>query len=425
MKISAIVFALATLSLTALAADLTGTWKAEFDTPRGLQKYTFTLKQDGASVSGKVAAELDGQKREAEVKEGKVAGDTVTFVEPLVVQDNELRVVYTGKVSDGSIELTRQVGEFGSTKAVAKLDPATVRPEPAAAPGGRRGPRGRANNPYQNVPPGPPMPVPPAVSMLRPTAEEVARINTDLTRYIASNASPERDLLKKYSSLLALQVPRVNPAICPAPSARGGRHDALVRLAQTGDFDLMFLGDSITDLWSTETDPFGNSGGKPVFDKYFAAMKVANFGVSGDTTQGILWGLQNGEGQGHKPKVVMLMIGTNNTGSFSAGEIAEGVGADVLELRKDFPDAKILLLAIFPRGTTPTDANRVKVEAVNRIIARLDDQQHVFFMNINAKFLDEKGGLIGFRPSDALHPVTEGYEIWASAVAATLRDLTK
>ncbi len=127
-----------------------------------------------------------------------------------------------------------------------------------------------------------------------------------------------------------------------------------------------------------------------------------------------------GECRGHKPEAVMLMIGTNNTGSCSGPEIAEGIGAIVLELRKDFPDAKILLLAILPRGACPADANRRKIEETNRIIARLDDQKHVLFMNINSRFLDDKGGLIGFR-SDNLHPVEQGYEIWASAVAPTLK----
>jgi lysophospholipase L1-like esterase len=116
----------------------------------------------------------------------------------------------------------------------------------------------------------------------------------------------------------------------------------------------------------------------------------------------------------------MPMIGTNNNGN-TAEEIAEGVGADVLELRKDFPDAYILLMAIFPRGTGPKDSGRLKMEAANNIIARLDDQKHVFFMNINRKFLDANGALIGFRPSDHLHPVPEGYEIWAASVAPMLK----
>jgi beta-glucosidase len=170
-----------------------------------------------------------------------------------------------------------------------------------------------------------------------------------------------------------------------------------------------------------EADPQGNPGGKRVFNKYFGDVKVANFGISGDTTQGVLWRLQNGEGKAHKPKAVMLMIGTNNTGGSSGAEIAEGIGAIVLELRKDFADAKIMLLAIFPRGAGPSDSNRRKCEEANKIIARLDDQKHVFFTDINSKFLNDKGGLIGFRTSDNLHPVEEGYEIWASTVAPTLK----
>src|SRR5438034_5809253 len=99
MKTHITLLILAVASLSALAADITGTWKAEFQTQRGLQKYTFTLKQDGAKVTGKASVERDGEKREAELKEGKINADTVTFVEPLKIQDNEIQITYTGKIS--------------------------------------------------------------------------------------------------------------------------------------------------------------------------------------------------------------------------------------------------------------------------------------------------------------------------------------
>ena len=101
------------------------------------------------------------------------------------------------------------------------------------------------------------------------------------------------------------------------------------------------MGDSITDFWRNADGPYA---GKPVLDKHFGQWKIANFGIAGDTTQGVLYRLQNGEGQGFSPKAIMLMIGTNNTARNTAAEIAEGVGAVVLELQKDFPQAKILLL---------------------------------------------------------------------------------
>jgi lysophospholipase L1-like esterase len=120
----------------------------------------------------------------------------------------------------------------------------------------------------------------------------------------------------------------------------------------------------------------------------------------------------------------MLMIGTNNTGPNTGPEIAEGVGAVVYELRKDFPDAKIHLLAILPRGAGPTDANRMKNDEVNKIIAKLHDGRNVFFKSINDKFLDAEGRLIGFR-ADNLHPNAQGYEIWATAVADQLKGWLK
>ena len=150
MKTRITLLTLAVCSLSALAADIAGTWKAEFRTQRGLQKYTFTLKQDGTSVTGKANVERDGEKREAELKEGKVEGDTITFVEPLKIQDNEVRITYTGKISGNEIKFTRKVGEFGSSEATAKRDGTTPKAEAAAtqttsanaatnAPEGRRG----------------------------------------------------------------------------------------------------------------------------------------------------------------------------------------------------------------------------------------------------------------------------------------------
>src|SRR4051812_22979564 len=109
MKTYITLLALAAIHYAASAADLTGSWKAEFDTQRGLQKYTFALKQEGANVTGKANVEREGEKREAELKEGKVEGDTVTFVELLKIQDNDVRITYTGKISGNEIKFTRAV----------------------------------------------------------------------------------------------------------------------------------------------------------------------------------------------------------------------------------------------------------------------------------------------------------------------------
>jgi len=268
---------------------------------------------------------------------------------------------------------------------------------------------------------GPPAPVPPEVAIPRPTLAELAEVNGAVKRFIDTDRSAVKPLLQKYESLLMLQPPRLNVAATYTQTAqrRGPRHEGFVEIAKQGNIDLLLHGDSITDWWVQ------GDANKAMFDKYFGGIRTANFAIAGDTTQGVLWGLKNGEGQGYQPKAVMLMIGTNNTISNTGPEIAEGIGAVVLELRQDFPQAKILLLAVFPRSV-PGDPVRDKIADINRIIARLADEQHVFYMDIGAKFLGADGYFLpdAFRP-DNLHPQAKGYEIWGEAVRDKLAALLK
>jgi enterochelin esterase-like enzyme len=133
MRSALTLVAFVAFSLPALAQDVAGTWKAEFDTQRGLQKYTFVLKRDGKTLTGKASVELDGQKREVDLKEGKIDGDTMSFVETIEIQDRELKITYTGKVSADGIKFTRQVGDFGSSEAVAKREDAKSEAQDNAA----------------------------------------------------------------------------------------------------------------------------------------------------------------------------------------------------------------------------------------------------------------------------------------------------
>lgn len=146
MKTLITLLAVAIFSMAARAADVTGTWKAEFDTQRGLQKYTFTLKQEGDKVTGKASVEMTDQKREAEFKEGKVQGDTVSFVEIINAQGNDLRITYTGKISGDEIKFVRAVGDFGKSEATAKREAAKAS---AQAPAGQRGGRGSFGGPIE------------------------------------------------------------------------------------------------------------------------------------------------------------------------------------------------------------------------------------------------------------------------------------
>jgi lysophospholipase L1-like esterase len=268
---------------------------------------------------------------------------------------------------------------------------------------------------------GPAAPVPAQVAIPRPTPTELEQTNAALKKLIDSDKSSMKPLLQKFEPLMLLQPPRLNTAATFTQTVQrmGARHEGFVAQAQAGNINLLLHGDSITDWWHQ------GDANEAMFTKWFGQYRTADFAVAGDTTQGVLWGLKNGEGQGFQPKAVMLMIGTNNMNANTAPEVAEGIGAIILEMRKDFPNAKILLLAIFPRSL-PGDAIRDKIAETNRIIQKLDDGKNVFYMDIGAKFLGPDGVFLpdSFRP-DNLHPLPKGYDIWGQAVSAKLAELMK
>ena len=120
-------------------------------------------------------------------------------------------------------------------------------------------------------------------------------------------------------------------------------HEKFLAEAKQGKIDLLFLGDSITQGWHDNA----------VWKRFYGPRHAANFGIGGDRTEHVLWRLQHGEVDGIHPRVVVLMIGTNNSGDNTSGEIVAGIKAIVDELRKRLPDSKILLLGVFPRGQKP------------------------------------------------------------------------
>jgi lysophospholipase L1-like esterase len=262
--------------------------------------------------------------------------------------------------------------------------------------------------------------VPAAVAIPRPSPAEIQIARDSFAKYMQSVDAATRSVLQKYPGLLEVRPPAPNTAVIPALAPQfQAKHQANLEVARQGDAEVLFMGDSITDFWRNADGPFA---GKPVLDKHFGHWKVANFGIAGDTTQGVLYRLQNGEGRGFSPRAIMLMIGTNNTARNTAAEIAEGIGAVVLELQRDFPQAKILLLGVFPRGR-PNDPVRGTIAEINRTIAKLDDGERVHYLDIGAQFLAADGTIPADVMSDLLHPGPKGYEIWAQAVKEPLTAL--
>jgi lysophospholipase L1-like esterase len=203
--------------------------------------------------------------------------------------------------------------------------------------------------------------------------------------------------------------PGTNPAIFPVP-----RNEWLVHVlrnlarARQGNIDLLFDGDSITDNWQ--------STGKEVWARNYGKLNAADFGISGDRTEFVLWRLEKGQLDGLHPKLVVLLIGTNNIGYESDPQVAEGVAAVVHEYQKRCPEAIILLQAIFPRGEKPNDPSRAKIKNINSIISKLGDGKKVIYVDFGDKFLQPDGTIAHEIMGDYLHPSAKGYEIWANAI---------
>ena len=140
-----------------------------------------------------------------------------------------------------------------------------------------------------------------------------------------------------------------------------------------------------------------------------------NLGYGGDKTQHLLWRLQNGELDGYKAKLVAVMIGTNNVED-PAKDVAAGIKASLDVIREKQPEAKILLMPIFPRDKQPTNERRVKNEKVNEMIKNYADGEKIVWLDFNKQLMQEDGTLSEEVFPDLLHPNEKGYRVWAEAV---------
>lgn len=199
------------------------------------------------------------------------------------------------------------------------------------------------------------------------------------------------------------------------------RHAAVTKIATDRKASLVFIGDSITQMFGGEPHDRSQPG-KAVWEKHYAKRSVANLGFGYDYLENTLWRLRHGELDGAKAKVVVMHIGTNNAGKNTPEEIAAGVRALLDEIQKRQPQAHVVLMAIFPRGPKP-DAMRAKLDTTNKLLAQFAAPGRVTFLDIGAKFLQPDGTLTREVMGDFLHPTAKGYEIWAEALEPVLSKL--
>jgi lysophospholipase L1-like esterase len=178
-----------------------------------------------------------------------------------------------------------------------------------------------------------------------------------------------------------------------------------------GPYDLVFDGDSITDNWQ--------GPGQDVWKQRYGAIKAIDIAIGGDQVQHLLWRVQHGDLEGQNPKLIVLMIGTNNGGQ-PPQDIAAGIKVLLGEYETRCPAAHILLLGVFPRGPEANTSTHQWVQQINAILSTYDSDPRVTYMDIGQKFLQPDGTLTAEIMPDFLHPSAKGYVIWADAIAPVI-----
>ena len=207
-------------------------------------------------------------------------------------------------------------------------------------------------------------------------------------------------------------------ACTPAP-VNAGRQKAFLERAKDKDIQIVFLGDSITESWQRR--------GKAVWEEHYAKHNAANFGVSGEHTEHTLGHIAGGILNGLHPKVVVLLIGTENIGHIPDERpwwTADGVKKIVKTVHERLPETKVLLLGVFPREKKDS-RHRKQITEINTVISKLDDGSKTRFLDLTPKFTDANGGIPKDIMPDGLHPSAKGYQIWADAMQPLLDDMMK
>jgi len=209
---------------------------------------------------------------------------------------------------------------------------------------------------------------------------------------------------------------KINSALIPTRQVDqepwwSGRHKSILEQIKEKAIDLVFIGDSLTHAWEME--------GKAVWLQFHSRRRAINLGFSGDKTENVLWRIENGELNGILPKLVVVLIGTNNQLN-TAEEVAVGIIAICNKICEKLPDSKILVMGILPRGQQHSPL-RDKNEKTNHILSCVNDGQTVFYADIGQEFMCSDGSISNEVMHDFLHLTSKGYSILANTMEASIR----
>jgi lysophospholipase L1-like esterase len=204
-------------------------------------------------------------------------------------------------------------------------------------------------------------------------------------------------------------------------------HQQLLEKAKQGRIDIYFQGDSITRRWDANDYPDLQAN----WSRNFFGWNAADFGWGGDTTQNVLWRLNNGELDGVNPKIIVLLAGTNNIGNAlpadgdeaKVADITQGMKAILGVMRTKASDATIIVTGIFPRNDNM--AVMPIIDKVNSNLSKLADGGKIRYLNINRELADADGKLLDgmLNANDKLHPIVRGYQVWADALKPIFREI--
>ena len=258
--------------------------------------------------------------------------------------------------------------------------------------------------------------------------------------YLAPIGLPEGGTVKAATFEGNKMVGQVVTQVVPGP---GPKNTALVPLTQNRDWrsydwvvrhneilalnkpdairaDVIFIGDSITHFWSGEPKA-KRVAGKDSWEKWIAPHHPINLGYGWDRTENVLWRLRHGEVAGLKPKAFVVLIGTNNlSGINNVEDTVEGVAEVCREIRRQSPQAKVLLLAILPRQSKP-DATRQRVADANKLLKAQAPQVADAYVDLTDKLVEADGSILKETMGDYLHPTNKGYEVMGAAIDAQLK----
>ncbi|HEX9058782.1 MAG TPA: GDSL-type esterase/lipase family protein [Clostridia bacterium] len=209
--------------------------------------------------------------------------------------------------------------------------------------------------------------------------------------------------------------PDINDSIERTDEHHIERHNYFMNYKMLNKIDLLFLGDSIIRRWA-EVPHLWNS--------YFSEFNPANFGVGSDTIQNLKWRLLNGELEGISPKVVVLLIGTNNLPQYSENEIMEGITGLVNIVKQKLPCSKIILMGMFPRDADDQCSNYASIIAeINKKLFCFAQSSNLVFLDIGKEFIDENNLVNRTIIPDGLHPIEPGYKIWGDKLYPVIKDI--